>query len=223
MFIASLAAAAHGGMLPAFTIIFGRFINTFLNQEITQGIATFFSQNFDINSSDIDCNDTSVFNSVYFDRTVSDITNGTLNCSYVIVQNVSTYESIIKDCNGGVVDCSNNANFISEINKLAYVFIGIAVAVFILAFLQISLFQAACERQVKKICLAFYRAIMRQEIGWFDANPTGELSSRLAEYVLCNCSPYHIEKIHNVDYVGLIQRNLVYFSPKVMHDQKELN
>ena len=201
MFIASLAAAAHGGMLPAFTIIFGEFINVFLNQEITQGVTTLFSQNFDANSSDIDCNNASVFNPVYFDRTVSDITNGELNCSYVVSSN-STYKLIIEICNSGVVECSNNAKFISEINELAYVFIGIAVAVFILAFLQISLFQAACERQVKKIRLAFYRAIMRQEIGWFDANPTGELSSRLAEYVLCNRALYHIEQ-HNVDNVGL--------------------
>ena len=181
MFIATLAAVAHGAMLPAFTIIFGEFINVFLNQQVTQNIALLFDLNLDQNSSaDIVCNDSSVFNPLYLGQTVFNITKGILNCSYV-VSNVSTYKSVIRNCNGDVVSCSNNSNFISEINELVYIFIGIAVAVFILAFLQISLFQAACERQVKKIRLAFYRAVMRQEIGWFDANPTGELSSRLAE------------------------------------------
>ena len=46
------------------------------------------------------------------------------------------------------------------------------------------LYQLAAERQVYKIRLLFYQAILRQNIGWFDSNPSGELSSRLTEYVV---------------------------------------
>ena len=179
MFVGACAAIAQGAVLPAFSIIFGDFINIFLNQEITYNVVPLFEMNFDPNS--VACNDTSVFNSTYFGKTVFDITEGEQNCSYVVVENVSTYDSVLKNCFGEVVSCSNNSMFISGVNELVYIFIGIALGIFVMGYIQVSLFQAACERQVKKIRLAFYRAIMRQEIGWFDATPTGELSSRLAE------------------------------------------
>ena len=57
----------------------------------------------------------------------------------------------------------------------------ITVATFITAFFQISTMQLACERQVHKIRLAYYRAVLHQDIGWFDLNASGELTSRLNE------------------------------------------
>ena len=57
----------------------------------------------------------------------------------------------------------------------------ITVATFITAFFQISTMQLACERQVHKIRLAYYRSVLHQDIGWFDLNPSGELTSRLNE------------------------------------------
>uniref|UniRef100_A0A1X7UDM9 Uncharacterized protein n=2 Tax=Amphimedon queenslandica TaxID=400682 RepID=A0A1X7UDM9_AMPQE len=62
-----------------------------------------------------------------------------------------------------------------------YLYGMITVATFILAFLQISTMQLACERQVYKIRLAYYRAVLHQDIGWFDLNASGELTSRLNE------------------------------------------
>ena len=78
-------------------------------------------------------------------------------------------------------ECLDNESFINIINIQVFAFVGIAVAVFILANIQIGCFQLACERQVHKIRLIYYRAILRQEVGWFDANPSGELASRLTE------------------------------------------
>ena len=62
-----------------------------------------------------------------------------------------------------------------------YLYGIITVATFILAFIQISTMQLACERQVHKIRLAYYRAVLHQDIGWFDLNASGELTSRLNE------------------------------------------
>ena len=62
-----------------------------------------------------------------------------------------------------------------------YLFLIITVGVFILAYIQISFIQLACERQIHKIRLLYYSSVLRQEIGWFDLNPSGELSSRLNE------------------------------------------
>jgi len=52
------------------------------------------------------------------------------------------------------------------------------------AWLQTTMFRFSSERQIKRIRVLFFRAILRQEIGWFDINSTGELSSRLNKSVL---------------------------------------
>ena len=62
-----------------------------------------------------------------------------------------------------------------------YLFIIIAVAVFIFGYFQISLIQLACERQVHKIRQRYYKSVLYQDVGWFDLNPSGELASRLNE------------------------------------------
>ena len=48
-------------------------------------------------------------------------------------------------------------------------------------WLQVTMFQLSAERQVAKIRTLFFRAILKQEISWFDLNPTGEINSRLNE------------------------------------------
>lgn len=48
-------------------------------------------------------------------------------------------------------------------------------------WLQVTMFQLAAQRQIKRIRVLFFRAILKQEISWFDLNPTGEINSRLNE------------------------------------------
>ena len=57
----------------------------------------------------------------------------------------------------------------------------IGVVSFLAGWLQVTFFQLAAERQVTKIRTLFFRAILKQEISWFDLNPTGEINSRLNE------------------------------------------
>ena len=62
-----------------------------------------------------------------------------------------------------------------------YYFIFIAVGVFISAYFQISLMQTSAGRQVNRIRKLYYQSVLRQDIGWFDCNPSGELATRLNE------------------------------------------
>lgn len=55
--------------------------------------------------------------------------------------------------------------------------------VLVAAYLQVSLWTLAAGRQVKRIRKLFFHRIMQQEIGWFDVNETGELNTRLTEWV----------------------------------------
>lgn len=55
--------------------------------------------------------------------------------------------------------------------------------VLVAAYLQVALWALAAGRQVKRIRILFFHQIMRQDIGWFDVNETGELNTRLTEWV----------------------------------------
>ena len=110
---------------------------------------------------------------------LSNISTGTVVCNANALG--VTLETIVLGCFGDDRECLPNDEFIDTINRLVYGFVGVAVAALILGFTQISFFQVACERQVKRIRLQYYRAVLRQNMGWFDTNPSGELSSRLSE------------------------------------------
>lgn len=62
-------------------------------------------------------------------------------------------------------------------------FVVLAAAAFISNFLQISLFKYAGEKLTRRLRNMYFRAILRQEIGFFDdeKNSTGVLTTRLAE------------------------------------------
>lgn len=119
----------------------------------------------------------------------ANVTGGIVDCSttYTFTCPISganctfTQEEILRMFVNSNTNCLTDSSFITEINLYIYIFLAISVGAFIAGSIQVWLFQTAADRQLTKIRLTFYRAILRQEIGWFDANPSGELSSRLSE------------------------------------------
>ena len=112
-------------------------------------------------------------------------TDGGCECLVLLFNNFSTASSCLTDetfiyGSGGV----------DGILWTIYLFLIVTVGVFIAAYIQISLMQTACERQVQKMRLLYYRSVLRQDIGWFDLNPSGEVSSRLNELVIINNSTW---------------------------------
>ncbi|XP_052821017.1 ATP-dependent translocase ABCB1-like isoform X1 [Mya arenaria] len=63
--------------------------------------------------------------------------------------------------------------------SLYYVYIG--AAVFVASYIQNSMWAISCERQTHRIRKQFFRAILRQEVAWFDVHQSGELTTRLAD------------------------------------------
>ncbi|XP_025081232.1 multidrug resistance protein 1-like [Pomacea canaliculata] len=61
--------------------------------------------------------------------------------------------------------------------KLSYIGAGVFVA----SIIQIIGWVVASERQVLKIRREFFKAILRQDMAWFDSNPSGELTTRLSD------------------------------------------
>lgn len=160
MLVGTLCAIAHGSALPLLFLFFGDLINNFLSEEISSLIAQNVS-----NLTGMEINCSSVFNVTFDSVTLVDATITSIQES----QQFNT-------------KCLLGSDFISNINTIVYIMVGIAVTVFIVAVVQVASYQLAAERQVHTIRLKYYRSIMRQDIAWFDDNRTGELVNRLSEY-----------------------------------------
>lgn len=58
---------------------------------------------------------------------------------------------------------------------------AIGAGVMLVSYLQVAFWSLPAKRQARRIRMLFFKACLRQNIGWFDTNPAGELSTRLAE------------------------------------------
>ena len=164
MLLGTACAILHGSALPLLMLFFGDLTNTFIFQQLSYGVAQNISQALGVDVSEISCE--TMFNVTIGDTVVTSITE-TLRA--------------INDTRLEDAECVLGAEFIGTINTLVLTFLALAVGVFITSSMQVLTFQLAAERQTKKIRLSYYRAIMRQNIAWFDSNPTGELVNRLSE------------------------------------------
>ncbi|KAM6260581.1 bile salt export pump isoform 3-T3 [Spheniscus humboldti] len=70
-----------------------------------------------------------------------------------------------------------------EMTKFAGYYAGIGCAVLVLGYLQICFWVMAAARQIQKIRKAYFRKVMRMDIGWFDCTSVGELNTRISDDV----------------------------------------
>ncbi|NXC94472.1 ABCBB protein, partial [Certhia familiaris] len=70
-----------------------------------------------------------------------------------------------------------------EMTKFAGYYAGIGCAILVLGYLQICFWVMAAARQIQKIRKAYFRKIMRMDIGWFDCTSVGELNTRISDDV----------------------------------------
>ena len=106
--------------------------------------------------------------------------NVTINVLFTDV-NCSAFEQFFLSSMFPFERCIGNNAFLAEINRLVIFFAIIAVVVFIFGTIQVLTYQTSSERQAYKMRLAYYRAILRQNIAWFDENASGAIASRLSE------------------------------------------
>ena len=165
MTVGSITAIGHGISLPLLMLVFGELINIFIYQEQSSSVASCLNVSRDC------------------DAPYAIMPNSSFQPSCVNQSSVEglTLEQIVEGVFGSSAKCLTDGEFTDEAQLFSIYFVIIAVAVFFFAYIQISFFQTACERQVRKIRLLFYQAVLRQNIAWFDSNPSGELASRLNE------------------------------------------
>ena len=164
MVLGFFSAVINGTALPLLMLFFGNLADTFILQDISSDIARNVSNQTGMDVVNCD----SVFNYTLGNFTFQDAT-------------ITTVLRSTEGAGFSDAECLLGADFISEVDTSVIAFVGIAIVVMIASSLQISTFQFAAERQVYKIRVRYYRAVLRQDIAWFDANPTGALVNRLSE------------------------------------------
>ncbi|XP_061464554.1 bile salt export pump isoform X2 [Rhineura floridana] len=68
-----------------------------------------------------------------------------------------------------------------EMTYFASYYGGIGCAVFMLGHFQICLWVISAARQTQQIRKAYFRKVMRMDIGWFDCTSVGELNTRISD------------------------------------------
>ena len=68
-----------------------------------------------------------------------------------------------------------------QMTKLSLYYVYFACGTLFIAYGQMGLWSLTATRQVKKMRLAFFRSVLKQDIGWFDTTDPGELNTRLTE------------------------------------------
>ncbi len=182
-------AMIHGAALPVAMLIFGDLTNAFVNQYASAQLANYvfyFEPEDFLGRDELVIIDPKILAAGVID--FRNITGGVVNCSedYVLISSGLigsglNFDDALQIGVTKLAKCLENDEFIDEVDYYVLLFAIIAVVVFITSFIQILFFQFPAERRIFELKKQFYRAILRQNIGWFDTNPTGELSNRLSE------------------------------------------
>ncbi len=149
--LGTVMAVAAGVALPGHIILFGDVINEFVFHELAETVQTLQTP---MNATNMD--------------------NVTFFCS-------STDAGDSFSSNLGRYSANPDSTLLTEIGLYALYYVGLATGVLIATFLATVLWNISAYRQTRRMRMAFYHSILRQEIGWFDVSDANELSTRLAE------------------------------------------
>ena len=173
MLLGTMAAFLHGSAFPVAMAVFGEITNAFINNAKTSTLLPLLL--------------------CLSDGTVSNFTLISVpptNCSelFALAADVNltcvNYSDILKSFGGSGTLCLPDDPFTAEINRLVYVFIGIAGLAFLCGVIQMWCIKVPAVRQTQKLRLKLYACFLHKDLGWFDLNDTGAMSSSLSKYVV---------------------------------------
>ena len=92
-------------------------------------------------------------------------------------------DSFINDGKAQALAAQNQTAFDPDLNvdmqDFALYYVYLAIGNLIVAYGQMAMWTLTATRQVRQMRLAFFRSVLKQDIGWFDTTDPGELNSRL--------------------------------------------
>ncbi|XP_030639389.1 ATP-dependent translocase ABCB1 [Chanos chanos] len=75
----------------------------------------------------------------------------------------------------------SNETLGEQMTRYAVYYSIMGFVVLVAAYIQVAFWTLAAGRQVKRLRKLFFHSIIKQEIGWFDVNETGQLNTRLTD------------------------------------------
>ena len=178
--VGSVLGIASGVALPAHFLLFGRVINQFVYYEqalIFQPIVRNQSQMMGLTCEPF--RDMVVDGTIDLMGTPNPMATAAdaaaNNSDLFFCERTSIFSNILN------LVCDPEGVFIDEINKFSLIYLGLATTVLLVVFIANLFWNISAYRQTRRMRMAFYRSILRQEIEWFDVNETAELSTRLSE------------------------------------------
>uniref|UniRef100_A0A672R958 Bile salt export pump n=1 Tax=Sinocyclocheilus grahami TaxID=75366 RepID=A0A672R958_SINGR len=154
MIFGSICAIIHGSAQPLMLLVFGMLTDTFIEYDIELNELT-------------DPEKVCVNNTIQIFNLCSNAFH-TFFCPNFFLKY-------------SVLFCFRLLDIEYEMTNFAYYYVGIGAGVFILGYLQISLWITAAARQIQIIRKMYFRKVMRMEIGWFDCTSVGELNTRMSD------------------------------------------
>ncbi|KAF2077589.1 hypothetical protein CYY_001130 [Polysphondylium violaceum] len=77
-----------------------------------------------------------------------------------------------------------NFDLTARVTELALYFVYIGIAVFVCSYFEVTFWMMAGERQSVRCRKAYLKAILTQEVGWFDITKSSELATRISSDTL---------------------------------------
>ncbi|KAI8515408.1 Multidrug resistance protein 1 [Branchiostoma belcheri] len=172
--VGSLLSIGLGITFPLMIIVFGDTTTSFVSSELASELEEVLR-----------C----------FGSLISNITAGALppnieqylppNCTHLLPLLNQTSENLATGSVSGIniADLQQGIDIEGQMTTYAYYYVAIACGAFVCAYGQVAFWTLSATRQVNRIRTKFFRAIMRQDVGWHDTHATGEFSTRLADDV----------------------------------------
>ncbi|XP_078573249.1 ATP-dependent translocase ABCB1-like isoform X2 [Branchiostoma floridae x Branchiostoma japonicum] len=172
--LGSLLSIGLGITFPLMIIVFGDTTTSFVSSELASELEEMLR-----------C----------FGNLIPNITSGALppnieqylppNCTYLLPMLNASSENLATGSVSGIsiADLQQGIDIEGQMTTYAYYYVAIACGAFVCAYGQVAFWTLSATRQVNRIRTKFFRAIMRQDVGWHDTHATGEFSTRLADDV----------------------------------------
>lgn len=156
--LAVVMSLASGMAAATDSFLIGRLFTTFISYNMAQSFS-FVVSNFPNNS----CRTNGV---------VQFLTNSSNN-SQLLFCDISSEGNVFSSASSFI--CDPSEQLIKEANSLSIYFVLLAVGTFVADFLTITLWNVSASRLSKRMRIAFFKSLTKQEIEWFETTDTSAL------------------------------------------------